>query len=175
MFLAPCAVAVSIYHSTIKQQLHIRQAGPGDAPTIADFNLRLARETEDLALDPETVRAGVKALLTDPAKGIYYVAELGGRIVGQLMITYEWSDWRNANIWWIQSVYVEESARGAGVFRKLFEHLRNLALKAGNVCSLRLYMHAENTRARASYEKLGMLQTYYQVFELDLHQGHGRG
>jgi GNAT superfamily N-acetyltransferase len=138
-----------------------------DANTVADFNLRLALETEDLRLDPACVQAGVAALLADPNKGIYYVAEVDGDLVGQLMITYEWSDWRNGNLWWIQSVYVREDFRRKGIFRRLFKHLEELARAREEVRSLRLYMHAENGTARRSYEKLGMRQTHYQVFELE--------
>lgn len=135
---------------------------------ITRFNLCLAQETEELRLDPATVRAGVEAILSDTAKGLYYVAELGARVVGQVMITYEWSDWRNGNIWWLQSVYVEREFREQGVFRALFHFLEQAARKRPEVCGLRLYMHAANGRARASYEKLGMKQTEYQVFELSL-------
>ena len=135
---------------------------------IADFNLRLAQETEDLRLDPACVRAGVEALLKDPGKGIYYLAEDERAVAGQLMITFEWSDWRNGNIWWLQSVYVEPRFRRAGVFRALFRHVQQSAARSPDVWGLRLYMHAENARARASYERLGMKQTQYQVFELDL-------
>ena len=108
-------------------QMNIRQACPADAPVIADFNLRLAHETEDLRLPPERVHAGVKALLEDEAKGLYFVAEIDGTVAGQLMLTYEWSDWRNGNIWWLQSVYVKQEFRGRGVFRALFTYLRDLA------------------------------------------------
>ena len=139
-----------------------------DAPVIAEFNLRLAEETEDLRLAPDCVKAGVQAILSDTSKGIYYVAELNGEVVGQLMITYEWSDWRNGNLWWIQSVYVKEQYRRQGVFGRLFAHLRALARDQKDVRSLRLYMHADNSRARKSYERLGMKPTRYEVYELDL-------
>jgi GNAT superfamily N-acetyltransferase len=128
----------------------------------------LAIETENLHLDPECLLAGVKALLSDPAKGIYFVGEIDGRIAGQVMITYEWSDWRNGNIWWLQSVYVHQDFRRQGVFRQLFEHLTLLARNQPEVCALRLYMHADNSRARHSYEILGMKATHYQVFELNV-------
>lgn len=133
-----------------------------------EFNLRLAAETEDLKLDPAFVEPGVASLLADPAKGIYFVAHLKGTIIGQVMITYEWSDWRNGNIWWLQSVYVRQDFRQQGVFRKLFRHVENLARAREDVCGLRLYMHAENSRARQSYERLGMRHTAYEVFEMSL-------
>jgi GNAT superfamily N-acetyltransferase len=147
--------------------MNIRQATLSDAPVVADFNLRLAEETEALRLDPETVRAGVTAVLSDAAKGIYFVAEREGTVVGQLMITYEWSDWRNGNLWWLQSVYVKPEFRGRGVFRALFAHLQHLARGRADVAGLRLYMHAENTRARRTYEQLGMRHSDYEVFEMD--------
>jgi GNAT superfamily N-acetyltransferase len=147
--------------------IKIRQANLADASTIADFNLRLALETESLRLDAACVKAGVAALLADPAKGIYYIAEINETAAGQLMITYEWSDWRNGNLWWIQSVYVKQEFRRMGVFRALFKHLEGLARNQKDVRSLRLYMHAENSKARRSYENLGMRQTKYEVFELE--------
>jgi len=135
---------------------------------IADFNQRLAAETEDLRLEPDRIEPGVAAVLKDPAKGIYYVAEMAGEIVGQVMITYEWSDWRNGMMWWLQSVYVLPQSRQQGVFRLLFQHVESLARGRTDVCALRLYMHADNTRARQSYERLGMKHTKYEVFELDV-------
>ena len=153
----------------------IRKAAAGDLPVIAGFNRRLAQESEGLVLESARVEAGVAALLRDPARGVYYVAETAaGAVAGQLMITYEWSDWRNANIWWIQSVYVKPEFRRTGVFRALFDHVRNTAEGRRDVCSLRLYVHAENTRAAASYERLGMIRTQYEVFELDLRQEGNR-
>ena len=149
-------------------ELTIRQADLGDEKVITDFNLRLAMETEGLRLDPMLVKAGVSALLVDSAKGIYFLAESDGTIAGQLMITYEWSDWRNGNLWWIQSVYVRQEFRRMGVFRRLFRYLENLARERPDVRSLRLYMHADNLSARRTYEKLGMHQTKYEVFELEL-------
>jgi GNAT superfamily N-acetyltransferase len=135
---------------------------------VTDFNLRLAMETEGLRLDPLVVKAGVAEILADTAKGIYYVAEVDGTIAGQLMITYEWSDWRNGNLWWIQSVYVKQEFRRLGVFRRLFGHLEALAREQKDVRTLRLYMHKDNLTARRSYETLGMSQTKYEVFELEL-------
>ena len=152
--------------------IEIRQANPSDAPVIAEFNLRLAEETENLRLEPACVRSGVDAILRDPAKGLYFVAEVQGTVVGQVMITYEWSDWRNGDLWWLQSVYVKTEFRRQGIFRMLFDHLQKLALARKDVAGLRLYMHADNTRARSSYEKLGMKRTRYEVFELDLARNH---
>jgi GNAT superfamily N-acetyltransferase len=149
-------------------EIKVRQAELSDAAVIAQFNQQLAKETEDLNLEPACIRAGVAALLSDPSKGIYFVAEVEGEVVGQLMITYEWSDWRNGNIWWLQSVYVKEQFRRAGVFRALFDFLRDLAASQTDVRGLRLYMHADNIGARQAYERMGMNLTKYEVFELAL-------
>ena len=150
--------------------MHIRQATLSDAPVVTEFNIRLAEESEQLRLDADCVSAGVAAVLADAAKGVYFVADADGAVVGQLMITYEWSDWRNGNIWWIQSVYVREDFRGRGVFRALFMHVRESAGMRRDVRCVRLYVHGENVRAKRSYKKLGMKRTKYEVFELDLEQ-----
>jgi GNAT superfamily N-acetyltransferase len=148
-------------------KIRIREACLPDAPIIAEFNRRMAWETERLQLDLEVLRKGVTAVLSDVTKGTYYVAETNGAVVGQLMITYEWSDWRNGNLWWIQSVFVKEEFRGQGVFRALFKHLENLARSSDGVAGLRLYMHADNKAARQTYERLGMKHSEYEVFEVD--------
>ncbi len=145
--------------------MKIRKARPADALVIADFNRRLAQETESLLLDPATVKRGVRALLNDPAKGIYFVAEECGAVVGQLLITYEWSDWRNGNFWWIQSVYVSQDYRRAGVFSALFDHIRRLVKSKRAVCGLRLYVEANNRRAQQVYERFGMSRTHYKIYE----------
>jgi GNAT superfamily N-acetyltransferase len=145
----------------------IRQATPADATVITDFNLRMAEETEQLRLDPETIRAGVVAVLADPTKGLYFVAELEGVVAGQVMITYEWSDWRNGNLWWLQSVYVRKEFRCRGVFRALFRHLEQLARARRDVAGLRLYLHTGNEHARRTYERLGMTQSNYEVLQMD--------
>lgn len=145
----------------------IRTARPEDAPTIADFNQRLAWETEHRQLEPAVIRAGVEAVLRDPAKGVYFVAEAEGRVIGQCSVTYEWSDWRNGNLWWFQSVYVEAGWRAKGVFRALFEHVRRSAVAAG-VVGLRLYVEGDNAAAQAVYTRQGMARTGYQVFECEL-------
>ena len=110
---------------------------------------------------------GVKALLNDSAKGTYFLAEMDGLIVGQLLITYEWSDWRNGTFWWLQSVFVDPAYRGHGVFKALFQHVRRLAAERDDVCGLRLYMDSHNARARQVYERLGMKHAGYEVFETD--------
>ncbi len=144
----------------------VRPARSADAPTIADFNLRLAQESEGLTLDPATVRAGVAALLADPAKGSYLVAEAGGRLVGQLMLTVEWSDWRNGPIYWLQSVYVAAEARGGGVFRALWEKALETARGAG-ARAVRLYVDEGNVGRRRSTDVSACASPRYRVFELE--------
>jgi len=107
--------------------LTLRDATREDEAIIAEFNSRLARETEHRSLNSAILLAGVRSLLSDPGKGRYFVAEHAGKVVGQLMITYEWSDWRNGWFWWIQSVYVDGSFRGKGVFKRLFDHVTILS------------------------------------------------
>lgn len=148
--------------------MKIRPARLEDLEVIVDYNLRLAMESENLALDQGTVRAGVEALLRDATKGYYLVAEdePDGAVLGQLMITYEWSDWRNGLIWWIQSVYVRGASRGQGVFKALFDHVSAAARKDQGVRALRLYMDRDNDKARRAYAKAGMHETHYLVFEM---------
>jgi GNAT superfamily N-acetyltransferase len=143
----------------------IRQSKLADRDVIAAFNVALALETENLRLDPAVVRPGVEAVLRDPARGIYFVAENQGAVIGQVLITYEWSDWRNGSFWWLQSVYVQKEFRARGVFKALFGHVVAQAAPQKNVCGLRLYMEEENHRAREVYHRLGLNETRYQVFE----------
>ena len=144
--------------------ISIRDARPEDADVIADFNLRIARETEAIALKPETVARGVRAVLADPAKGRYFVAEADGAVVGQLMITHEWSDWRNGDIWWVQSVYVRPEHRKKGAFKALYRHAEQEAKAVGAV-GIRLYVDADNHNAQNAYLRLGMKLSNYQVME----------
>ena len=153
----------------------IRRATPKDASIIAQYNFALAKETERLSLDRKRLLKGVKGLLKDKSKGFYLLALIDGRVAGQLMITYEWSDWRNATFWWIQSVYVKKEFRRKGIFRALFQHLKSLAHGQKDVRSLRLYMHSENSNARRSYESLGMCRTKYEVFEMEFASDHPSG
>lgn len=164
-----CFTAQAAYHARIN--IKIRPATAADAPTIAQFNSNMAWETEERKLDPSRVLGGVRALLNEPARGSYFIAEVSenGRAIlaGQLLITHEWSDWRNGDFWWIQSVYVAEPYRNRGIFRALYQHVHDLARRDKDVCGIRLYMDAHNDRARAAYERLGMKRTDYQVFEID--------
>lgn len=145
----------------------IRAASPADAPIIARFNREMALETEARKLSPPRVLRGVKALLADPAKGAYFVAESDGEVVGQLLITYEWSDWRNGNFWWIQSVFVAPVWRGRGVFKALHAHIERLARRRKDVCGVRLYVDAHNTKAKEVYARLGLKATHYELWETD--------
>lgn len=145
----------------------IRLAAPGDRDTIAGFNQAMAQETEHRALDLARLRRGVEAVLGDSSKGRYWVAEVDGQVVGQLLVTYEWSDWRNGAFWWIQSVYVDPAFRRQGVFRALYEHVVRQAEQAPEVCGLRLYVEQNNRRAQQTYERLGMKPTPYRIYEVD--------
>src|SRR5689334_18447313 len=147
---------------TSRIETKVRQARLSDAPFIVNANVCLALETEGKRLSLDCVTAGVKALLSDESKGTYFIAEADGQLAGQLLITREWSDWRNGHFWWIQSVYVVEQFRSMGVFRALFQQVHALAKGQPDVCGLRLYMEAHNARARQAYERLGLKQTDYQ-------------
>lgn len=158
-------------------KFEIRDATPADNAVIADFNSRMAEETEGRALDPDTIGKGVATLLADKSKGRYWIAESDGKIVGQLMVTYEWSDWRNGSLWWIQSVYVHPEFRREGVFSALFHHVESQARTEPDVCGLRLYVENGNTRAQQTYAALGMVKPNYLVMESmlgDDHQGESK-
>jgi GNAT superfamily N-acetyltransferase len=145
--------------------LTIRTALRSDAVALTEFNQAMALETEGKQLDPTTLAHGVAEVFNDSAKGFYIVAEEGGDIVGGLMVTREWSDWRCGWFWWIQSVYVLPSHRGAGVYARMYEHVKNAAKGAGDVCGFRLYVEKENVQAQKVYEKNGMEKTYYLMYE----------
>lgn len=146
--------------------LLVRPALPSDIDTIAAFNAAMALETEALELDLDTLRRGVSAMLADPSKGSYRVALSDGALVGQVMITTEWSDWRCGYWWWLQSVYVLPEARRKGVFRALFRSVVEDAERAGDVRGIRLYVEQDNARAQRTYESLGMKRGKYLVFEM---------
>lgn len=135
---------------------------------IAEFNIALCRETENKELDPTVVFEGVTSFLTDSKRGIYFIAERSHEIVGQTAITYEWSDWRNGEFWWIQSVYVHPDYRGKGVFRALYQHIQTLAKVDEHCCGIRLYMERDNAPARKAYGKLGFKEAGYEVLETKL-------
>lgn len=146
-------------------EIKVRSATAAEAGRIAGFNRALALETEGLALEEKTVAAGVVALMGHPERGFYLVAEVAGAVAGCLLITYEWSDWRNRMFWWIQSVYVKPEFRGRGVYTALDGKVRELAAREGNVCGFRLYVHKGNARAQEVYRSLGMEETAYLVYE----------
>jgi GNAT superfamily N-acetyltransferase len=149
---------------SIMTEITIRPASREDWPVIAEFNVRLAWESEQKRLNPEKIVPGVQAILNDPAKGRYLVAEADGRVVGQIMHTWEWSDWRNGQIWWLQSVYVTTEYRQQGVFRRLFEYLVDLGRREGAL-GVRLYVEEHNERAQQTYEQLGLSAAGYHVRE----------
>jgi GNAT superfamily N-acetyltransferase len=148
-------------------EITVRPATLDDVEFLVRGNAEMAVETEDLSLELDRLRNGVRAMFDDPARGFYLIAEIDGASAGQMMITYEWSDWRNGVFWWIQSVYTVPEHRRRGVFRALYAHAEDLALRQGNVCGLRLYVEASNDRAQAIYLRCGMRETAYKMFEVD--------
>lgn len=144
--------------------LMIRQANPEDRDRIVLFNQAMARETEGRELDRRILSQGVEKILGDPSRGRYFVAEAEGEIVGQLAITTEWSDWRNGEVWWLQSVYVSKRSRRSGVYRRLHDHVRELA-RAEGAMGIRLYVERDNETAQATYRSLGMRVSPYLLFE----------
>ncbi|HJL40122.1 MAG TPA: GNAT family N-acetyltransferase [Myxococcales bacterium LLY-WYZ-16_1] len=144
--------------------MRVRTATGADGTALVEGNQAMARETEGVELDPQTLRAGVEAVFQDPHKGRYYVAERDGAVVGQLLVTWEWSDWRNRWVWWIQSVYVWPAFRQQGVYRSLYRHVDAEARLAG-AAGIRLYVEVDNVRAQAVYRRLGMDGEHYRLFE----------
>ena len=147
-------------HSTI-----IRSASPDDISDIAQFNIAMAQETEESQLDPETIQYGVSGVIQNHAHGFYLIAERDQVAVGSLLITFEWSDWRNGTLWWIQSVYVKPEHRRTGVFKALYDAVIARARAAKSVRGIRLYVEQENLDAQSVYQKLSMQKTPYQMFE----------
>ena len=142
-----------------------RAAQSSDRDVIVDFQVAMARETEDVALDREICTKGVAAVFDNPSLGRYFVAESAGRVVASLLLTYEWSDWRNGMVWWIQSVFVAPEVRGQRVYAGLYEHVKRLAEADDAIRGIRLYVDRRNTRAQEVYTRLGMNGEHYQVFE----------
>jgi len=153
------------YRQTMSIPHTVRPATENDIETIARFNRQMAEETEEKALDPQTVRKGVQAVFENSDCGFYLVAERDGEITGTLLITSEWSDWRNGQFWWVQSVYVRPEARRSGAYRALHRAVRRRARDAEDVCGLRLYVERGNEAARETYEALGMTETSYRMYE----------
>jgi ribosomal protein S18 acetylase RimI-like enzyme len=142
----------------------VRPARAGDLEALVGFSVAMARETEGRQLPADRVRAGTAALLADPARGRAFVVEAAGEVVGGLVLTLEWSDWRNGFYWWIQNVYVRPPHRWYGHYRRLHDHVRRLAAADPTACGLRLYVERENRAARAAYEALGMTETEYRLY-----------
>lgn len=143
----------------------IRTATSDDIEQLMDFQLKMAHETEGIELHRPTVLKGVSAVLNDPSKGRYYVAEIDGKVVGSLLTTFEWSDWRNGTILWIQSVYVLKEFRRKGVYRSMYSYIKQQVKESDNLNGIRLYADKSNYAAHKTYEKLGMNQDHYITFE----------
>lgn len=163
--MSPVASRAPTSDNPDRMPLTIRDALPTDLDFVVEANRRLALESEDIELDPALLRPGVQAVLADRSLGRYFIAESDGAPVGQLMLTYEWSDWRAGMFWWIQSVYVAGGHRGRGVFSALFRHVAALAEADPGVCGLRLYVDRSNARAQAIYRHLGLHASNYEVME----------
>jgi ribosomal protein S18 acetylase RimI-like enzyme len=146
--------------------IDIRPALPSDAEIVVAFNSQIAAETENRILDPDRVAPGVARILADPSLGRYWLAEIDGIVAGQIMITYEWSDWRNGMMLWIQSVYVHADFRRQGVFSALYKHVETVARNDADVVGIRLYVEKDNLRAQQTYTKLGMSMTDYRVMHV---------
>lgn len=142
----------------------------GDVDTLVSFNAAMAQETEGKTLDLARLRLGVVALLQDTSRGFYLVAEMAGQVVGQLLITTEWSDWRNAYFWWIQSVYVVPDYRRRGVYRALDGYVRAEAQRRGDICGIRLYVERTNRAAQRVYTRLGMARSHYDLYEVEFEE-----
>jgi GNAT superfamily N-acetyltransferase len=151
--------------SVMKTQLTIRAAQNADFEVLVANNQAMAMETENRHLDDHVLRGGVQNLLDDPNKGFYIVAEAEGKVVGNLMITKEWSDWRNGDMWWFQSVYVHPDHRGSGVFKALYQYVMRMA-KENNIKELRLYVEQNNAVAQRVYASLGMVKSHYDMWEV---------
>ena len=147
------------------KDIAVRPAVPEDARAIAGFQILMARETEGMELDPETVDKGVAAVFADRSKGEYFVAASGEQTVGCLLVTPEWSDWRNGTVLWIQSVYVIAEMRGRGVYRLLYEHVQDRVAASPALRGIRLYVDKRNTAAQGVYTRLGMTREHYELFE----------
>ena len=151
----------------------VRSARGGDLERLVSFNRAMALETEGKDLPVDVLERGMGRVLADRLRGRYFVAELEGEVVGGLMLTLEWSDWRDGWFWWIQSVYVEPSSRRRGIYRALYEHVLDQARAEEDVCGVRLYVEESNEPARAVYERLGMTPTSYRLYEVDFREEPG--
>lgn len=164
---AVVAALASPVMAAVRAPIHVRAGEVRDSATIAVFNLRMAFETEKRRLNPTVLERGVRAVFEDPSRGRYVVAELEGAVIGCVLLTHEWSDWRNGDVWWLQSVYVDVEHRRRGAFKAMYAHVETLAREAGAV-ALRLYLERHNTRARETYASLGFEKTDYDVMHRPL-------
>ena len=146
----------------------VREAGHVDIDTLVDFNAALAKETENKSLEPDRLAKGVRAVFESPEKGFYLVAEVDGRVAGSLLITYEWSDWRDCTFWWIQSVYVLPEWRRKSIYRRMHSWVYDAARSRPDVCGIRLYVDRGNMAAQLTYQSLRMARSRYDLFEIDL-------
>mgnify|MGYP003387819790 len=147
--------------------MKITQPSVNEIRKLVDFNIKMAKETENKILEEEKVTLGVNAVLTNPNLGYYVVAKNENKILGSLMITFEWSDWRNGMFWWIQSVFVEKEYREQGVYKKMYSYIQQKAIDDPICTGIRLYVENNNEVAKKVYENLGMQETYYKLFEVD--------
>ena len=148
-------------------QITVRRAARCDAARIVEFQQNMALETEGKTLDESLISAGVDAVFDDPNKGFYLVAEVSGEVAGSLLITYEWSDWRNATFWWIQSVFVDADHRRRGVYTAMHDYVLTQARKSEDICGARLYVERSNHIAQQTYKSLGMDHSHYDLYEID--------
>jgi ribosomal protein S18 acetylase RimI-like enzyme len=157
--------------ASVKDRLLVRPARQEDLDILVGFSAAMALETEGRQLEVERLRQGTKAVFDAPVRGFYIVAELQGQpnptVIGQLMVTFEWSDWRNASFWWIQSVYVDPARRRQGVYRAMHRYVLSQAHARPDVCGVRLYVEGENRGAQDVYQRVGLSPSTYQVFEND--------
>ena len=162
----------------MSNEINVRLGGVDDLSTLVRFNQAMARETEAKELDLDVLQAGVENLIRNKQHGFYVVAEVvspAHRVVaGSLMVTFEWSDWRNGIFWWVQSVYIKPEYRRRGIYRRLYEFVKETAASQADVRGFRLYVEKENRVAQHTYEKLGMLETHYLMYEEEC-RDHNRG
>lgn len=148
-----------------KNQIRIIAAQPHHRPDIIEFQLLMAMETESLQLNRSILDKGVQAVFNDPSKGQYFVAVVNEKVVGSFLITYEWSDWRNGNVWWLQSVYVRREFRESGIFNAMYQHLKDIVANQPEVMGIRLYVDKTNTNAQKVYQKKGLSHHHYDMYE----------
>ena len=150
-----------------ESQVTVREATLDDVDALVAFQLAMAKETEGKGLDPALLRAGIAAVFQSAERGFYIVAEVEGRSVAGMLVTYEWSDWRNATFWWIQSVYVDQASRRRGVYRAMHDHIFSAAKSREDVCGVRLYVERTNLVAQQTYVSLDMAKSHYDLYEVD--------